>query len=131
MSKADVLVAARSELDEIKGRMPSWSTRTNKEIRQMLFTSFASQYPIYHRFLLIDAACIMDSTDCERFISQQNLVKTKQRTRIGDGLLDNCLQIQINGPEPDAVDYPAILQIWQSNSVRGRYNGVWRADNVN
>ena len=128
-SKAEVIALAKKELTEVKARVASWSTRTNKEIRQMLFTSFGCQFPLFTHTILIDAACIMDSNDCERFISKQNLIKTKQRTRIGDGLLDNCLQICINGPPPEEVDYPAVLQIWHAASVRGRYNGVWKADN--
>jgi hypothetical protein len=131
MEPDDLVQAAISEWVSIKNQFAAaltWQSRHHREVRTMLYTSFAVQYPIYHRTTEIDASIGIQSSSCERFFSHQNQIKTKGRSRLGRGLLEKLMMITINGPKPCDVDYPAILKVWKDASVRGRYSGVWKSE---
>ena len=38
--------------------------------------------------------------------------------------------IAANSPKFSEVDWLTILEIWKSNSARGRYAGAWRLDHA-
>lgn len=107
-----------------------WQSRTNEQMRTMLYTSLAGDFPMWKRNTEIDAACPVDNSDDERWVSALNRIKSKLRSRLSDAVADDLLIISQNGPTPSNVDWNTILSIWRGMSERGRYSGVWKSDRV-
>ena len=130
-SVEQVVSDLQSQFQEIKARYaknPSWQSRSNKQIRTLLYTALATEYPDYHTATEIDCGLPDDNSCCERFVSLLNRIKSKCRSRLSIKLANWLMLIAANGPKAGEVDWLAILELWKSNSARGRYDRAWRVD---
>ena len=61
------------------------------------------------------------TTTCEKAFSIQNVIKTKQRNRLGTKHLDDVLRVALEGPKDD-YDYILVkaMELWR-NSAKWRY----------
>ena len=75
-----------------------------------------------------DSTDPLDTSCCERWISDQNLHKTNQRTRLSSHTLNCLMMISINRPPLEEVDWETILTLWNNNTARNRYDAIWKAD---
>ena len=120
-----------SEWQSIKARYnqsATWQLKSNEDMRKLLYTTQASTYPLFMELLEADASDPLDTSCCERWISDQNLHKTNQRTCLSASVLNDLMMISINGPPLEEVDWPAIITIWNNDCARGRYDAIWKAD---
>ena len=120
-----------AEWQAIKARYnqsSSWQLKSNEQLRQLLYTTHKTIYPLFVELIDADSSDPLDTSCCERWISDQNLHKTNQRTSLSADTLNALMMISINGPPLAEVDWEAILTIWNNNTARGRYDAVWKAD---
>ena len=58
-----------------------------------------------------------------------NRIKSKDRSRLCNNMLNDLMMIALNGPPPEKVDWPKILEMWRAGTRRGRYKGTaWISD---
>lgn len=58
------------------------------------------------------------TSDCERAFSQQNLIKTSHRNRLSESVLDDLLVVQLEGPNPEEVDFSEFIREWRGVKER-------------
>ncbi|XP_052227215.1 zinc finger protein 862-like [Dreissena polymorpha] len=63
----------------------------------------------------------MTSVKCERGFSTQNRIKSKFRTSLKCGALDDLMRIVEDGPEPEKMDYERALTLWKEAKLRQLY----------
>ena len=72
----------------------------------------------------------IDTSICERGFSTMNLLKTARRSLMGAKLLRMSMVICMLGAEwkdPSIIPVEEIIDIWRSESKRGRYEGsIWQ-----
>ena len=109
-----------------------WHQKTNADVRRMLFVTLGHQYPMLKCITIIDAASPPDDNCCERRVSALNRTKTKHRNRLSNNVLNDLLQISINGPNPRDMkdtDWAKLMDIWRGAKARGRYSGkIWQSE---
>ena len=115
-SVEQVVSDLQSQFQEIKARYaknPSWQSRSNRQIRTLLYTALATEYPDYHTATEIDCRLPDDNSCCERFVSLLNRIKSQCRSRLSIKLANWLMLIAANGPKFGEVDWLAILELWK------------------
>ena len=93
--------AERAKQDFLMYKMHARSTQcvSLKEFAKELCYFYFDTYPdfcILMQYLLVVP---LNSASCERGFSVQNMIKTKNRNRLGEGRLDALMRVCINGPD--------------------------------
>ena len=125
----DIAAQLLTEWNTIKARynaLQGWQRRSNNDLRTTLYT--LEEFPEWHRMTNIDCGLPPDDSECERFVSCMNRIKSKTRTRLAGKTLNMLMKISLNGPHPTDVDWMEILEVWRNNTTRGRYSASWKAD---
>jgi len=100
-----------------------WNNKTFKDLWAMVTWNEPLQVKYANILLLAEIArcqCVSTAT-CERAFSIQNVIKTKQRNRLGTKHLDAVLRVALEGPQDD-YDYILVeaMELWR-NSAQWRY----------
>ena len=84
------------------------------------------------KFLIeLELQWAMDTAACERWFSLMNRLKDKKRNRMSMSLLNDLMFFCLHAPRSfDQLKSVLndILDIWQSESKRGRYSATWRQE---
>ena len=64
------------------------------------------------------SAIFFRTADVERGFSDQNLIKTALRSRLGEESLDNLMTISIEGPPLTKFEFHGAGQVWRSKKNR-------------
>ena len=64
------------------------------------------------------------TADCERGFSNQNLMKSKSRNRIGDAALNHLILLSIEGKPLEEFDFIESLSAWKAQKDRRIFHKV-------
>ena len=97
----------------------NWNNKTFKDLWAMVTWNEPLQLKYANILLLVEIAwchCV-STTTCERAISIQNVIKTKQINRLGTKHLDVVLRVALEGPQ-DGYDYILVeaMNLWRNNA---------------
>ena len=100
-----------------------WNDKTSKDLWAMVTWNEPLQVKYANILLLAEIArcqCVSTAT-CERVFSIQNVIKTKQRNKLGTKHLDVVLRVALEGPQDD-YDHILVeaMELWR-NSAQWRY----------
>ena len=101
----------------------NWNNKTFKTLWAMITWNELLQVKYANILLLAEITrcqCV-STTTCKRVFSIQNVIKIKQRNRLGTKHLDNVLRVALKGPQDD-YDYILVeaMELWR-NSAQWRY----------
>ena len=106
-----------------------WKSGTYAEIWQRILLASDSSVGAAAKFLVeIERSIAMDTSCAERWFSLMKRLKSRLRNRMNTELLNNLMMVCLHAPK-DLKSLksmlPAILDIWEASSKRGRYTSKW------
>jgi len=133
---AHLVEAVQQEFAELKimnARDPKLQELSPKQFWSKIFTEKKEDYPRLHTLVNVERKLPLDTSECERWFSLMNRLKTKWRNRLSNAALNDSMTICLLGPKEltEELLTKAIAK-WHAMSRRGRYETkAWKNDAAN
>jgi len=127
----EFLTGLKQDYQDFKNRVAAskeWQEMGHKKLFSIVYTCFPQRWPDFHEFMGVDRSMSLDTSPAERHVSTENRVVNKYRTRLTDDLINKLMFISELGPPMDAVDWGAVIKIWQAMKPQGRHEAPWKPD---
>lgn len=95
-----------------------YQTTSTTALWQILQQQHAGSFPNLLKLVSIQFVLPLNTADCERGFSRQNLIKNALRNRTGEKSLNTQMLISLEGPDVDSFNYSKCVAVWKTKKDR-------------